>query len=197
MIAAVQREVGAVAVAVGTRGPVSSMRPIGHVALRLVQELPGAVLAVPPVSTDRPIEWALVTLEGEGESAALASLIDRLGADGGPEMVALHVLPPEDLPPFGDHPVFETEARAREFLRRSAGPPPHRMRLEARVGSVVDIVSGSVDELGADLAVLAGNRSLADGHGRIVRRMLEVGRAPTLLLPADRDGAAQAGWSAA
>ncbi|MFM7225423.1 MAG: hypothetical protein ACKO1Y_08375, partial [Actinomycetota bacterium] len=89
------------------------------------------------------------------------------------------------------------EAWAREFLRRSAGPPPHRMRLEARVGSVVDIVSGSVDELGADLAVLAGNRSLADGHGRIVRRMLEVGRAPTLLLPADRDGAAQAGWSAA
>ena len=38
-------------------------------------------------------------------------------------------------------------------------------------------------ELGADLVVLSWNRSLAGGHGRVVRRVLEAGRAPTLLLP--------------
>lgn len=196
-IAAVQREVEAVAVAVGTRGLAGSVRPIGHVALRLVQELPVAVLAVPPAATDHPIGRVLVALEGDGESGAVGSLIDRFGVEGGPEVVALHVFAPEDLPPFGDHPVFETEAWAREFLRRSTGTPSHRMRLEVRVGSVVDIVSGSVDELAADLVVLAWNRSLAAGHGGIVRRVLEAGRAPTLLLPADRIGLRQRGWSAA
>lgn len=195
-IAAVQRELGVAAVAVGTRGLVGSERPIGHVALRLVQELPVPVLAVPPASADRPIRRVLVALEGGAESEAAAALVDRFGDGSGLEVVALHVFPPEGLPPFGDHPVFETEAWSREFLRRTAGPPPHRLRLEVRVGSVVDIVAGSVDEFGADLVVLAWNRTLAGGHGRIVRRLLETGRVPTLLLPAGL-GSAQAGWSAA
>jgi len=192
-----QREVDAVAVAVGTRGLAGAARPLGHVALHLVQALPVAVLAVPPGSRDHSIDRVLVALEGDDESAAVGDLLERIGDGEGPDIVALHVFPPEDLPPFGDHPVFETEAWAREFLRRTTGPPPHRLRLEVRVGSVVDVVAGSVDELGVDLVILAWNRNLAPGHGRIVRRMLEAGRAPTLLLPADRKLGAQVGWSAA
>lgn len=196
-IVAAQREVDAAAIAVGTRGLAGASRPLGHVALGVVQELPVPVLAVPPGGRDRPIDRVLLALEGDDESAAVGSLLERIGAGGGPELVALHVFPPEDLPPFGDHPVFETEAWAREFLRRTTGPPPHRLRLEVRVGSVVDVVAGSVEELGVDLVVLAWNQRLAAGHGRIVRRMLEAGRAPTLLLPADGRYPAQSGWSAA
>jgi nucleotide-binding universal stress UspA family protein len=180
-----QHELHTALVAVGVRGVPSATRPIGHLALRLAQELTAAVLLVPPTAGDRPIRRVLVAVEGDGESEELVALVGRFD-EAGPELVALHVFAPEDLPLFGDEPVLETEAWAREFLRRAASAAFGRVRLEVRVGNVVEVVPDAVDELAADLVVMGWHCTVEGGHGRIVQRMLESTRVPVLLLPIGR-----------
>jgi nucleotide-binding universal stress UspA family protein len=96
------------------------------------------------------------------------------------------VFEPPDLPLFGDEPVLETEAWAREFLRRVATAPIDRVRLEVRVGNVAEVVPASAQELGADLVVMGWHGTLSGGHGRVVRRMLEQASVPVMLLPTGR-----------
>jgi nucleotide-binding universal stress UspA family protein len=202
-LGAALHELQALAIVAGARRVPAGAQPAGHVAIRLVQEMRTAVVIVPPDAEDRPILRVLVSVEGNGESDALVAFIDRLDELPGPEVpdpevVALHVFEPADLPLFGDEPVLETEAWAHEFLRRVASSPIDRIRLEVRVGNVADVVPASAQELGADLVVMGWHGSLSGGHGRVVRRMLEQAIVPVMLLPIGRtpfsigSGAAQA-----
>lgn len=178
-----QHELHALAIVAGARRVPSGAQPAGHVALRLVQELATAVVLVPPDAHDREIRRVLVCVEGDGESDALVALVERLDDQPGPEVVALHVFGADDLPLFDDQPVLETEAWAREFLARVSAAPVDRVRLEVRVGNVADVVPASARELDADLVVMGWNCTLAQGHGRIVGRMIESSPVPVLLLP--------------
>jgi nucleotide-binding universal stress UspA family protein len=182
-LGAAQHELQALAIVAGARRLPSGAQPAGHVALRVVEELRTAVVIVPPDWQDRALRRVLVSVEGNGESDALAELIDGLDAQPEPEVVALHVFAPADLPPFGDEPVLETEAWAQEFLRRVANAHVGRVRLEVRVGNVADVVSSSTQELDADLVVMGWHGTLQEGHGRVVLRMLERATVPMLLLP--------------
>jgi nucleotide-binding universal stress UspA family protein len=177
------RELHASAIVVGARGVPSGARPCGHVAMGVLEQFATGVVVVPPGAVDRPISRVVVSVEGDGESEALASLIAQLDDLPGPEVVALHVFELTQLPAFGDQPILETEAWASEFLRRIARAPVDRVRLEVRVGDVLETVPEAVRELGADLVVMGWHRRLSGGHGRVVRRMLESSSVPLLLLP--------------
>ena len=182
-----QHELHALAIIAGTRRVPGGAKPAGHIAIRLMQELATAVVVVPPEAADRDLKRVMVAVEGDGESEALVALIDQLDDIPGPEVVAVHVFEPEHLPLFGDEPVFETEAWASEFLRRIAHAPVDRVRLEVRVGAAIDMVPACVQELDVDLLVMGWHCNLAEGHGDIVRRVIETASVPALLLPIGRE----------
>jgi nucleotide-binding universal stress UspA family protein len=180
------RERDAVALVIGTRALSGGPYPAGHVALDLVQSLDCAIVVVPPTAKDRPVRRILVAVEGDGESRTLRGVFDWIGERSSPEMVALHVVEPHDLPMFADSPILEAEAFGREFLIQTAGAiasDTSRLRLETRVGDAPRALRDAVGELDADLVVLAWHRDLSGGHGRLVREMLGEATVPVVLLP--------------
>lgn len=186
-LASAQHELHALAIVVGARGLPAGAKPCGHIALRLVQELVTAVVVVPPDYVDRDVTRVLVAVEGDGESEALVALVSQLREAEEAEVVALHVFEPGSLPMFGDEPVLEAEAWASEFLRRLASSPVGDIRLEVRVGDAAEVVPASAEELDADFIVMSWNCNLDEGHGAIVRHVLETSHVPVLLLPVGRE----------
>jgi nucleotide-binding universal stress UspA family protein len=182
-------ECDAVVVVIGARGRPGGASPAGHIALDLVQSLDRPIVVVPPHATDRPLRRVLVAVEGDGESHALRGLFEQLGDRPTPDVVALHVLEPHDLPMFADSPVLEAEAFEREFMTRVASavvPDLSRVRLETRVGDAPGALRDAVRELDVDLVVMAWHRDLSEGHGRLVREMLAEASVPVVLLPRSR-----------
>ena len=185
------REREAIALVIGTRGLPAGASPAGHIALELVQSLDRPIVAVPPHAADRPLRRVLVAVEGDGESHALRGLFDRLGDRPtpdrpAPEVIALHVLEPDDLPMYADNPVLEAEAFEHEFMIRAASAvidDPSEVRLEMRVGYAPDALRDAARELDVDLVVMAWHRDLSGGHGRLVREMLTGASVPVALLP--------------
>jgi nucleotide-binding universal stress UspA family protein len=195
LVAAV-RECDPIVLVIGTRGRPGGASPAGHIALELVQSLDRPIVVVPPHAIDRPLRLVIVAVEGDGESHALRVLFDRLGDSPMPDVVALHVLEPHDLPMFADSPTLEAEAFEREFITRIASAvvdDVSRVRLETRVGEAPAALRDAVRDLDADLVVMAWNRNLAGGHGRLVREMLAEASVPVVLLPRSRREASALG----
>jgi nucleotide-binding universal stress UspA family protein len=186
------RECDAVALVIGTRGRPGGASPAGHIALDLVQSIDRPIVVVPPNTIDRPLRRVLVAVEGDGESHALRGLFDQLGDSPTPDVIALHVLEPHHLPMFADSPVLEAEAFEREFITRVASAVVDdlsRVQLETRVGEAPAALRDAARDLDADLVVMAWNRNLAGGHGRLVREMLAEASVPVVLLPRRRQKA--------
>jgi nucleotide-binding universal stress UspA family protein len=148
-----------------------------------VQALDVPVAVVPPHLRAGAVRRALVAVEGDGESPTLRHFVRRLSRTRELEMIALHVLTPDRLPMFGDQPVHETEAWTQEFSRRVLSPERPDVQLEVRVGDAPQTVRRMVQELDADLVVLAWRRNLGSGHGQLVRTMLAESEVPVLLFP--------------
>jgi nucleotide-binding universal stress UspA family protein len=130
----------------------------------------------------------LVAVEGDGESAGLRRLFDHLRDRPLPDVIALHVTAPNDLPPFADSPTHEANAFEREFRIRVASGllvDSSHIRFEMRVGDAADVLRDATRELDVDLVVLAWHRDLSGGHGRLVREMLERGSIPVALFALD------------
>jgi nucleotide-binding universal stress UspA family protein len=182
------RERDATALVIGARDDRPGVPAPGRVARHLVQSLPCTIVVVPRDCADRPLRRVLVAVEGDGESTTLRRLFDHLQDRPLPEVVALHVIEPSDVPPFADSAVHEMDAFEREFrLRVASGliSDPSRVRFEIRVGDAPDVLRDATRELDADLVVLAWHRRLAAGHGRLVREMLERGSIPIALFALD------------
>lgn len=182
------RERDPLAFVIGARGRQGGASPAGHIALELVQALECPVVVVPPHATDRPLRRILVAVEGDGESDTLRGLFERIGTRPTPDVIALHVLEPDDLPMFADSPALEAEAFGREFMTRAASSivtDPTRVQLETRVGLAPAELREAVRELDADLVVMAWHRDLSKGRARLVREMLAETSVPLVLLPRD------------
>lgn len=180
------RDRGAIALVIGARGLPAGATPAGHITLDIVQSLECTVVVVPPNASDRPLRRVLVAVEGDGESHGLRGLFEHLGDSPIPEVIAVHVIEPSELPPFADSPVLEADAFEREFRIRVASSvvdDPSRVRFEMRVGDAAEMLAAATDELDVDLVVLAWHRDLSSGHGRLVREMLTGASVPVALLP--------------
>ena len=121
---------------------------------------------MPPHAADRPLRRVLVAVEGDGESTTLRGLFERLGGSATPEVIALHVIEPSELPPFADSPAHEAAAFEQEFMIQVSGTiieDPSRIRFEMRVGDAPTALREAAEELDVDMAVLAWRRTLAGG----------------------------------
>jgi nucleotide-binding universal stress UspA family protein len=108
--------------------------------------------------------------------------LDAPGAES-VEIVILHVLEEDALPPFSDQPQHEWETFCHEFLARYSRWPSEQVRLETRIGRPDQHVLPVARELECDLIALAWAHELAPGRANIVRETLRRGNIPVLLLP--------------
>jgi nucleotide-binding universal stress UspA family protein len=175
----------AVALVVGTRARPHGGREIGSTALEVVTSAHKPVFAIPPeLAAEFAIHRALVPLEGSlSTSYAPHVALDAPGAES-VEIVILHVLEEDALPPFSDQPQHEWETFCHEFLARYSRWPFEQVRLETRIGRPDQHVLPVAQELECDLIALAWAQELAPGRANIVRETLRRGSIPVLLLPA-------------
>ncbi|HET7868716.1 MAG TPA: universal stress protein [Actinomycetota bacterium] len=170
------------ALTLGARATPAGRRPAGHVALEVITAVPRPVAVVPPdVRPQRDLRRLVVPLNGTWATAnALAGVIE-LACRCDLDVVILHVLDEESLPPFSDQPHHEAEAWLREFMARQC--PAAAARAELRVGVPAHAVEATAVEMGADLIALSWSQELAPGRAAVVREVLERGRIPVLLVP--------------
>jgi nucleotide-binding universal stress UspA family protein len=174
----------AVALVVGTRARAHGEREIGSTALEVVTSAHKPVFATPPdLVAHFAIRRVLVPLEGTlSTSYAPYTALDAPGAEH-VEVVILHVLDENALPPFSDQPQHEWETFRHEFLARYSRWPFEQVRLETRVGRPDEHILPVARELDCDLIALAWAQELAPGRASIVRETLRRGSLPVLLMP--------------
>ena len=179
------------ALALGARATPAGRRPAGHVALEVITAVPRPVAVVPPEVRPEPdLRRLLVPLDGTSATAqALAEVIER-ACQRDIDVVILHVLGEESLPPFSDQPHHEAEAWVREFMARHC--PAAAARAELRVGVPAHAVVSTAVETGADLIALGWAQHLAPGRAAVVQEVLERGRIPVLLVPIELGGSSHA-----
>jgi nucleotide-binding universal stress UspA family protein len=173
-------------VVVGSRGLPNAGRAIGGTALALIQTLDKTVVVVPPTVTARSdrLHRLLVPLDGTGETAAAVQrFLEPVVADADLEVIALHVFESDSIPPFSDQPGHETEAWAREFLRRWSPTEAHKTTLEMRVGRAADVVRAIARDVHADMVALGWKQNLAPGRAAVVSALLADADVPIVLLP--------------
>jgi nucleotide-binding universal stress UspA family protein len=174
-----------VAVVLGARATPGGARPAGHVATHVATSSHKPVVVVPPecVCPVR-LRRILVPLEAVMATASAVESIVLAASVGGAEVVVVHILTEQALPPFTDQPQHEVEAWADEFRRRYCDHP--EVRLEVRMGVPRDRVLAFAEELGADAIILAWSQRLEAERAALVRSVLEHSRIPVILVPVAR-----------
>jgi nucleotide-binding universal stress UspA family protein len=162
------------------RDPAGSHEP-GQTALAVLAQSTKAVFVVPPKEPARTrLQRALVPLDGtRAVSAAVRSTIQQL-ASMGCEVVVLHVFDANTVPRFLDK-LRDLEIWASEFVAHNIQVPD--VRLELRLGDVVDNTLELASTEDPDVIVLGWRQDLSSQRAQIVRRLLVDARQPILLIP--------------
>lgn len=174
-----------VAVVLGARATPGGARPAGHVAAHIATSIRKPVVVVPP-ECEVPVRLRriLVPLEAVMATASAVDSIVVAAATGGAEIVVVHVMTEQGLPPFTDQPQHEVEAWTNEFRRRYCAHP--EVRLEVRIGVPRERVLAFAEEMQADAVILAWSQRLAAERAALVRSVLEHSRIPVILVPVAR-----------
>jgi nucleotide-binding universal stress UspA family protein len=180
------------AVALGLRTDAGA--GVGHVTQALLERPTAPLLLVRPGM--RPLTTLrrlVVPLEGSpSASSAMRHADDALCARGR-EIVMLHVVtgstPGErgsfPAPRIVDQEHYEWSAWQDEFcMRFSQCPEGGRHRVCVRVGKPVPTIVEEATALQAELIVLSWKGSFAEGHGAVVKALLETAPCPLLIVPA-------------
>jgi nucleotide-binding universal stress UspA family protein len=167
---------------------------MGHVTEALLEHPTAPLLLVRPGM--RPLTTLrrlVVPLEGSpSASSAMRHADDALCARGR-EIVMVHVVtkstPGErgsfPAPRIVDQEHYEWSAWQDEFcMRFSQCPEGGRHRVCVRVGEPVPTIVKEAQEDGAELIVLSWKGSFAEGHGAVVKALLEAAPCPLLIVPA-------------
>jgi len=174
---------GVLALVLGARGtPLRHRAPLGSTALAVATAVTKPVLVVPP-DARRPDELrrVLVPLEGRGRHAPRG--IIELAQAAELDLVVLHVMQEESLPPFTDQPQHEQPARVEEFLRRYCPWGIDSVRFEVRLGRPDELVPLVAEQEDVDVIVLGWAQDLAPDRAPIVRAVLGRAHVPVLLVP--------------
>ena len=173
-----------IGVVIGVRGTPTGPRPAGHAALALIERAHKPVVIVPPEArarVGRPIRRVLVPFDGTSATAdAVHDTVKRL-AEGGSEVLALHVFGAETTPRLLDRPEHDLALWGHEFLARNCDEPG--VQLHWRTGSPAECVVQAAAEADVDLVVLTWSRHLTKGRAAVVREALARSRVPVMLVP--------------
>jgi nucleotide-binding universal stress UspA family protein len=174
-----------VAVVLGARATPGGARPAGHVATQIATSSRKPIVVVPP-DCEVPVRLRriLVPLEAVIATASAVHSAMLAAATGGAEVVVVHVITDQALPPFTDQPQHEFEAWTNEFRRRYCDHP--EVRLEVRMGVPRDRVLAFAEEMEADAIILAWSQRLVAERAALVRSVLEHSRIPVILVPVAR-----------
>ena len=116
------------ALVLGARGLPTDPRPLGATVLK-------PVLIVPPeVAPPAELKRILVPLEGTVSSSFAPRSLIALASEARIDVVALHVLGSDEIPPFTDQPQHEHDAWTAEFRARYCPWGIGSVRLELRIG---------------------------------------------------------------
>lgn len=181
------RESGVILGVLGIRREMAG-RPIGHIALNVVQRAQKPVIAVPPIfpspsgrgSGWGPLHRVLVPLDGSARTARSVETMVRQLAERGLEVLALHVFDAARVPRFSDQPQHEVVVWEREFLARYYPPGT---QLHTRRGWAAPAVLEVATTEHADLIVLGWAQDLSAGRAAVIREVLARSTVPVLLLP--------------
>jgi len=180
------------AVALGLR--TTDAPGLGHVTTALLEHPHAPLLLVRPGM--RPLTTLrrlVVPLEGSPSASTAMRHADDALCKRGREIVMLHVVtkstPGErgsfPAPRIVDQEHYEWSAWQDEFcMRFSQCPEGGRHRVCVRVGEPVSTIVKEAREDGAELIVLSWKGSFAEGHGAVVKALLEKAPCPLLLVPA-------------
>jgi nucleotide-binding universal stress UspA family protein len=173
------------AVVLGARATPGGARPAGHVATHIATSSRKPIVVVPP-DCEVPVRLRriLVPLEAVMATASAVDSAVLAAATGGAEVVVVHVMTEEGMPPFMDQPQHEVEAWTSEFRRRYCDHPG--VRLEVRMGVPRDRVLAFAEEMQADAIILAWSQQLVPERAALVRSVLEHSRIPVILVPVAR-----------
>ena len=174
-----------VAVVLGARATPGGARPAGHVATHLATSSRKPIVVVPPeCPVPVRLRRILVPLEAVMATASAVDSVIVAAAAGGAEIVVVHVMTEQTLPPFTDQPQHEIEAWTDEFRRRYCDHP--EVRLEVRIGVPRERILALAEELRADALILAWGQRLAAERAALVRSVVEHSRIPVILVPVAR-----------
>ena len=167
---------------------------IGHVTQALLEHPSAPLLLVRPGM--RPLTTLrrlVVPLEGSPSASAAMRHADGALCARGREIVMLHVVtkstPRErgsfPAPRIVDQEHYEWAAWQDEFcMRFSQCPEGGRHRVCVRVGAPAPTIVKEADAVGAELIVLSWKGSFAEGHGAVVKALLDTAPCPLLIVPA-------------
>ncbi len=167
---------------------------LGHVAQALLAEFSLPLFLVRPGM--RPLTGLrrlLVPLEGTpSTSAAMRFADETLGVHAG-EIVVLNVATGKvdveagsmSAPCYIDQEQYEWTNWQKEFIRRFC-PCPESCRhlVRVRSGEPAKIIAKEARSREVELVVLSWEGSFAEGHGGVVRTLLETAPCPLLIVPA-------------
>jgi nucleotide-binding universal stress UspA family protein len=172
---------------------------LGSVAETLLEAGVAPLLLVRPGM--RPLTGLrrlVVPLEGSPSASGAMKRADDALCARGREIVMLHVVtgstPGETgsfpAPRIVDQEHYEWSAWQEEFtMRFSQCPEGGRHRVAVRVGKPAPAIAEEARKDGAELIVLSWNGTFADGHGAIVRELLDTAPCPLLVIPPEpREG---------
>lgn len=190
------------ALVLGARGVPTDPRPLGATAQAVATGVLKPVLIVPPdVAPPAELKRILVPLEGTVSSSFAPRSLIALASEAKIDVVALHVLGSDEIPPFTDQPQHEHDAWTAEFRARYCPWGIASVRLELRIGRAEDLVPLVAEQSGSDLIALGWARELGPGRAPVVRAALERSHRPVMLVPVitepafDPSGSRRAGAS--
>jgi nucleotide-binding universal stress UspA family protein len=182
-IVAASAEPGVAAVVVGARDLPTASQPVGHVALAIADAATVPVLVVSPESSlTTPPARVLVAMKGTARQARRLRSVMHVAAVANLEITVIHVDDPDTIPPFSDQVQYESEAYAREFLRRYVPAVPNAS-LENRVGIPADEILRLAEERHPDLIAVGWSSSQLPDRGGVARDVLARSPVPVLLTP--------------
>ena len=167
---------------------------MGHVTEALLERPTAPLLLVRPGM--RPLTTLrrlVVPLEGSPSASTAMRHADEALCARGREIVMLHVAtkstPGErgsfPAPRIVDQEHYEWTDWQEEFcMRFSQCPEGGRHRVCVRVGEPVSTIVKEALEDGAELIVLSWKGSFAEGHGAVVKALLDTAPCPLLIVPA-------------
>lgn len=174
----------AVAMVLGARDDPVDRRPLGATAFAVATTSRKPIVVVPPgFRPGTPLRRVLIPLEGNVPTSLAPQSLLELAGDAELDVIALHVIGPENPLPFLDQPQYEREIWGREFLARYCPWGLDLVRFETRVGMREELIPRAAREFGCDLIVLGWWRTLSGGRARVVNATLRRSGVPVMLFP--------------
>ncbi len=151
------------------------------VCWELMRRAPAALVVLPPdPRVPRHVTEVLLPLDGAPDTAAAVAPMAQRLVDAGAHLRAMHVFDAGTAPAFWDQAAHSHEHWTEEFLLRNL---PAAVELDLRRGRTCDEVVAEAERAGADLVMIGWAQDLGEGRARTVRRALDSGHVPVLLLP--------------